>query len=262
MKSYSILKTVISKYFLVLNPLLLRRMKKLCRHLHLIPARIAMMEVQTPPATTIFPTVNWDRFWKIWKVTLEHNPLNLFIVAKMSLYISFPLLVPFRFPADRTRFEYSKLKVMEKLIAIFVVKTFPNVEFWSTDGGRESLPKYYLQIYTFVYPLIPQVSPCIKTEFGAILLPNINIERNENSGLRKFVLTCCVFAIHLNFNFLDIESIGLIVKKEKEEEFIATLENILQTKIIFCNTKEPAHVSVKISDAIVNGKIFRNYNSL
>ncbi|XP_065201536.1 protein spartin isoform X1 [Planococcus citri] len=100
------------------------------------------------------------------------------------------------------------------------------------DGGRESLPKYYLQIYTFVYPLIPKVSPCIKTEFGAILLPNINIERNENS---------------------DIESVGLVVKKEKEEEFISTLENILQTKIVLCNTKEPAHISVKISECITNG---------
>lgn len=33
-----------------------------------------------------------------------------------------------------------------------------------------------------MYPLIPKVSPCIKTEFGAILFPNINVERNENSG--------------------------------------------------------------------------------
>lgn len=68
-----------------------------------------------------------------------------------------------------------------------------------------------------------------------------------------------VIDVKLIVNFVtDIESVGLVVKKEKEEEFISTLENILQAKIVFCNTKDPAHISVKISESITNGKFLNS----
>lgn len=52
-----------------------------------------------------------------------------------------------------------------------------------------------------------------------------------------------------------MESVGLVVKKEKEEEFIATLENILQSKIVHCNTKESEPVNITITDKITSGEL-------
>ncbi|KAK7595403.1 hypothetical protein V9T40_013228 [Parthenolecanium corni] len=100
------------------------------------------------------------------------------------------------------------------------------------DGCVQSSPKYYLQVFIYVYPLLPGIAPCIRTEFGAIILPNIEVGEASDS---------------------EVQSIGLLVPREKEPEFITCLENILQTKIVICDTKKPESTSAKISEAITTG---------
>lgn len=60
------------------------------------------------------------------------------------------------------------------------------------------------------------------------------------------------------FFVAEVQSIGLLVPREKEPEFITCLENILQTKIVICDTKKPESTSAKISEAITTG----NYKHL
>lgn len=83
----------------------------------------------------------------------------------------------------------------------------------------QSTPKYYLQVFIYVYPLIPGIAPCIRTEFGAIILPNIEDGEANDSGIGnlKFKLlslldwllilafsVCKYFSIEINFhNFRD-----------------------------------------------------------
>lgn len=50
-----------------------------------------------------------------------------------------------------------------------------------------------------------------------------------------------------------MQSIGLLVPREKEPEFIACLENILLTKIVICDTKKPESTSARISETIITG---------
>lgn len=50
-----------------------------------------------------------------------------------------------------------------------------------------------------------------------------------------------------------MQSIGLLVPREKESEFITFLENILQTKIVFCDTAKPESTSAKVSETITAG---------
>ncbi len=54
------------------------------------------------------------------------------------------------------------------------------------------------------------------------------------------------------FFLIDVQSIGLIVPREQEEDFVACLENILQTTILYCDTTSPESTSAKISDTITS----------
>lgn len=42
------------------------------------------------------------------------------------------------------------------------------------DGGEENVPKYYLQVGDWFYPLVPEVSPCFRSDFGAFILPDLH----------------------------------------------------------------------------------------
>lgn len=46
---------------------------------------------------------------------------------------------------------------------------------YSADEGL-NVPRAILQIGDWVYPLIPGVSPCYRTEYGAFILPNFYAE--------------------------------------------------------------------------------------
>lgn len=43
-------------------------------------------------------------------------------------------------------------------------------------GTEPNAPSAVLQIGSFVYPLVPGVSPCYRTNYGAFILPNLNAE--------------------------------------------------------------------------------------
>ena len=54
---------------------------------------------------------------------------------------------------------------------------------------------------------------------------------------------------------IDYQSVGLIVPKDHEEEFILILENILETNIAFCNTNEKPSADIhgnKIASTVVS----------
>lgn len=42
------------------------------------------------------------------------------------------------------------------------------------DGGEQNVPKYYLQVGDWFYPLVPEVSPCFRSDFGAFILPDLH----------------------------------------------------------------------------------------
>ncbi|XP_023018570.2 spartin [Leptinotarsa decemlineata] len=42
------------------------------------------------------------------------------------------------------------------------------------EGTEPNAPKAVLQIGTWVYPLVPGVSPCYRTDYGAFILPDLN----------------------------------------------------------------------------------------
>lgn len=42
------------------------------------------------------------------------------------------------------------------------------------DGGEQNVPKYYLQVGDWFYPLVPDVSPCFRSDFGAFILPDLH----------------------------------------------------------------------------------------
>lgn len=49
--------------------------------------------------------------------------------------------------------------------------------FWSQViflGTEPNAPKAILQVGTWVYPLVPGVSPCYRTDYGAFILPDLN----------------------------------------------------------------------------------------
>lgn len=58
-----------------------------------------------------------------------------------------------------------------------------------------------------------------------------------------------------------MDSVGLVVPKDKEPEFLMILENILQTKIVFCDTKASETAGTKISDTIIAGVYISSHYS-
>ncbi|XP_046666035.1 protein spartin isoform X2 [Homalodisca vitripennis] len=41
------------------------------------------------------------------------------------------------------------------------------------DGRDASLPKFFLQVGDWFYPLVPDVSPCFRSDYGAFILPDL-----------------------------------------------------------------------------------------
>ncbi|XP_049820880.1 protein spartin isoform X2 [Aethina tumida] len=104
------------------------------------------------------------------------------------------------------------------------------------DGNEVNAPKAILQVGAWVYPLVPGVSPCYRTDYGAFVLPNVE----EPGG-----------------------SIGLILPSEADSDVYDILENILHGIISTDTTTLPrttkpqeADTSTKISNTIVNGGWF------
>nr|CAI5868431.1 unnamed protein product [Callosobruchus analis] len=48
------------------------------------------------------------------------------------------------------------------------------------QGDEPNAPKAILQVGSFVYPLVPGVSPCYRTNYGAFILPNVHASTPGN----------------------------------------------------------------------------------
>ncbi|CAH0553437.1 unnamed protein product [Brassicogethes aeneus] len=105
------------------------------------------------------------------------------------------------------------------------------------EAEGPNAPKAILQVGNWVYPLVPGVSPCFRTDYGAFILPNL-----EEPG----------------------SSIGIILPEDADSDVFDLLENILHGIIGF--EKEPlthhrprqrrelpTDTSSKISTSIQNG---------
>ncbi|XP_015373072.1 PREDICTED: protein spartin [Diuraphis noxia] len=104
-----------------------------------------------------------------------------------------------------------------------------NVKIFMLEGSNaDNSQRHFLCIEDIYYPLVPNGSPCLRTEFGAFLFPDIE---NRNS------------------------SIGVLVSPEHLELFTDVLEDILKKSLRkeFGKAREKGH---NISAHIVKGATF------
>ncbi|KAJ8959529.1 hypothetical protein NQ314_006266 [Rhamnusium bicolor] len=104
-------------------------------------------------------------------------------------------------------------------------------------GDGPDNPKAILQIGNWVYPLVPGVSPCYRTDYGAFILPNVYAE-------------------------IPGSSVGIILPSDADQEVFDLLENILHGIISQATEeqiraekrlREEEDLSSKISSKIVDG---------
>ncbi|XP_060526776.1 protein spartin [Cylas formicarius] len=107
------------------------------------------------------------------------------------------------------------------------------------EGQEPNAPRAILQIGEWVYPLVPGVSPCYRTDYGAFILPDVY---SEVPG----------------------SSVGIILPSDADEDVFDLLENILHG-IITQETEQEIQqekrrreqtredVSTKISNKLVDG---------
>lgn len=70
------------------------------------------------------------------------------------------------------------------------------------QGQEPNTPRAILQVGTWVYPLVPGVSPCYRTDYGAFILPNVHAD-------------------------IPGSSVGIILPSDADKEVFDILENIL-----------------------------------
>ncbi|XP_066255544.1 protein spartin isoform X2 [Euwallacea similis] len=106
------------------------------------------------------------------------------------------------------------------------------------EGSEPNVPKAILQIGDWIYPLVPGVSPCYRTDYGAFILPDLY---SDISG----------------------SSVGIILPSDADSDVFDLLESILHG-IVTQETEREIHeakgrrneredASKRISDKIVNG---------
>lgn len=101
------------------------------------------------------------------------------------------------------------------------------------DGGEQNVPKYYLQVGDWFYPLVPEVSPCFRSDFGAFILPDLH-------------------------SSVEGAAVGLILPPEADVSVYKFLEDVLhcvvtQTPIPPPRTKARKDISTSISRGLVTG---------
>lgn len=103
------------------------------------------------------------------------------------------------------------------------------MKIWFVIGTNvDSPPRYFLSIEDFYYPLVVNESPCLRTDYGAFIFPDIE---NRNS------------------------SIGVLIPSEHLEIFTSILEDILQ-KSLRKESNTARDKGHKISAHIVKGATF------
>lgn len=107
------------------------------------------------------------------------------------------------------------------------------------EGSEVNAPKAILQIGDWIYPLIPGVSPCYRTDYGAFILPDV-------------------------YSDVPGSSVGIILPSDADADVFDLLESILhgiitqETEQEIYNEKrrrleETEDTSAKISNKLVNG---------
>nr|CAH7720543.1 unnamed protein product [Callosobruchus chinensis] len=107
------------------------------------------------------------------------------------------------------------------------------------QGDEPNAPKAILQVGNFVYPLVPGVSPCYRTNYGAFILPDVHASTPGSS-------------------------VGIILPSDADSEVFDLLESILYGIISHVTEdgiqewrrhreEEPEDYSSQISNRIVNG---------
>lgn len=90
-------------------------------------------------------------------------------------------------------------------------------------------PKAFLSVGEFVYPLVPGVSPCYRTNYGAFILPDVH---KEQPGY----------------------SIGLILPSDADADVYELLENILHGIVNETPLQRPRSTfSKNVSQGLVTG---------
>ncbi|CAG9818415.1 unnamed protein product [Phaedon cochleariae] len=115
-----------------------------------------------------------------------------------------------------------------------------NLMIYLVEEREPNTPKAVLKIGSWVYPLVPGVSPCYRTNYGAFILPDLHAT-------------------------LPGSSVGIILPSDADDEVFDLLENILHG-IISTPTGEAVHewrkrreeeklddYSTKISNTLING---------
>ncbi|CAG9772586.1 unnamed protein product [Ceutorhynchus assimilis] len=107
------------------------------------------------------------------------------------------------------------------------------------EGSTPNAPRAILQIGTWIYPLVPGVSPCYRTDYGAFILPNV-------------------------YSDVPGSSVGIILPSDADSDVFDLLESILYG-IVTQETEQEIHqekrrrlagedtTSSRISNKIVNG---------
>lgn len=99
------------------------------------------------------------------------------------------------------------------------------------------MPKAFLQIGDWVYPLVAGVSPCYRTDYGAFILPDVY---SPEPGY----------------------SIGIILPSDADADVYELLENILHGIVsqtvpeIHPRGRRESSISETISNSLINGSIF------
>ncbi|XP_054263895.1 protein spartin isoform X2 [Macrosteles quadrilineatus] len=104
------------------------------------------------------------------------------------------------------------------------------------DGREEGLPKYFLQVGEWFYPLVPDVSPCFRSDYGAFILPDVQSQ-------------------------VEGAAVGLILPPEADISLFELLEDVLHGVVSQPPTAPPRtrtrrdNFSTTISKGIVTGLI-------
>lgn len=101
------------------------------------------------------------------------------------------------------------------------------------DGQIGNASKYYLQIGTYLYPLVRNVSPCYRADYGAIFLPNVE------SGIEGNLF-------HFNKNSSGIYKYKIIIETIEKWKMLFSSRNI----IVGQNLSESRHLEMKLETGL------------
>ncbi|XP_075234428.1 spartin isoform X2 [Lycorma delicatula] len=105
------------------------------------------------------------------------------------------------------------------------------------EGGASEVAKFFLQVGEWFYPLVPNVSPCLRAEYGAYILPDVH---SGEEGA----------------------AIGLIFPPETDESMYELLEDLLHNVIVLEKpmaspaVAKPSSRSTTFSQSLIYGAQF------